>query len=903
MNHETTIDSVLWRRAFLPVDSASPADNGHRQRLNVAFDQFRDRAGLLATEIAKDLPDFTNHDLKHIDALWELADLIAGDDFQLNPLEAFVLGGAFFLHDLGLAVAAYPDGLEELRQDDYWRDQVILLLRNKLDEQPTPEECANVDEETKRAADRATLRHRHAKRAEKLARISWRCPSTGETLFLLQDKTLRDAYGDIMGRIAHSHWWSLDDVRQAFGSGKIIGAPAGYPRTWTVEPLVLACLLRVADAAHLDARRAPGFLRAVRKPTTAADNHWAFQEKLHQPIFQEGRLRFSSPPFPQSQSEAWWLCFDALNVVDRELRGVDDLLVDLKNRRRFRAVGVFGAESPERLTEAVLCDGWFPVDARIHISNVAKVVANLGGQKLYGDDQTVPLRELIQNASDAVRARRVLEKREDNWGSIHVHLGKDDQGRHWLQVEDNGVGMTRTVLTKHLLNFGDSTWRSDDISDLFPGLLAKGFQSTGQFGIGFFSIFMWGERVEVITRPYRAAMDATEVLEFPHGLASRPLLRAARDSEQMREGGTRVRVWLDRDPEKEGGLLFFKSKKFLTTDSYFWKLPQLCAWLAPALDVNLCVSDLITEKKSIVEAGDWIELPGDELLKRLMTPLELSDYSRFVAYKGKELISLTDLGEMLQIIRAQGSKTVLGRLAILPHDAVLNTIHGTITIGGLRGKTEPGIVGIHSGKPTSISRNGCTPTINHGSLSEWASDQARLWTTQNPPSLFQEKLFYHTVSCAGNPGDMYCITQKNEPKNIKMIEHQAEKTNRTIIINRDIYNRLTEYLSDFQPIDSVFVADNWLYSEFYYRASLLAKEKDKKSGMNTFFSANPPMEFPYTSIKEIIVAFARGWKVPVDTVWQAAEFSTDKKRVIREIGKVGDRSITAEVIVLNRPKP
>lgn len=122
-----------------------------------------------------------------------------------------------------------------------------------------------------------------------------------------------------MGRIAHSHWWPVDKLREEFPVR--LGAPYGYPRDWTIDPLKLACLLRVADVCHIDARRAPGFLRAIRQPEGIAQEHWVFQEHLHQPQPSEDRLLYTSGHrFGVEEASAWWLCFDTLQTIDRELR-------------------------------------------------------------------------------------------------------------------------------------------------------------------------------------------------------------------------------------------------------------------------------------------------------------------------------------------------------------------------------------------------------------------------------------------------------------------------------------------------------------------------------------------------------------------------------------------------------
>src|SRR5215813_8538880 len=98
----------LWRRTL-----AERADDPHRaarQVLRAAYLQFRSTVEPLAAEIARSLPMFTDHSIAHIDALWDTASLVCGETFPLNAAEAFVLGGAFLLHDLGMGLASYHGG-------------------------------------------------------------------------------------------------------------------------------------------------------------------------------------------------------------------------------------------------------------------------------------------------------------------------------------------------------------------------------------------------------------------------------------------------------------------------------------------------------------------------------------------------------------------------------------------------------------------------------------------------------------------------------------------------------------------------------------------------------------------------------------------------------------------------
>lgn len=113
-------ESMLWKTS-LGDDSRF---GGKRNLLVSALEAFRANTAILAAEISRDLPDFTVHDISHIDALWEIASIIAGSQITLNPIEAFVFGSSALLHDLGMASAAYVDGVGSLDKDVEWDDLI-----------------------------------------------------------------------------------------------------------------------------------------------------------------------------------------------------------------------------------------------------------------------------------------------------------------------------------------------------------------------------------------------------------------------------------------------------------------------------------------------------------------------------------------------------------------------------------------------------------------------------------------------------------------------------------------------------------------------------------------------------------------------------------------------------------
>ena len=577
-----------------------------RQRLRNAYYSLRDRAAILAAEIPQDLREYTVHDATHLDALWELADIISGPEVSLTPTEGFVLGGAFLLHDLGMGLAAWPGGLTDLTKDPSWKDILATVISQMFKRPPLPGELESPPEDALELAKQTALRERHASRAAELGLIAWTGSDGRSQYHLIEDVDLRSTYGNLIGRIAASHWYTIEQIASEFISGTI-GAPVDSPREWIVDPLKLACLLRLADAAHIDSRRAPGFLMALRTPSGISRDHWAFQNHLQKPQIKGDQLIYTSAqPFAQDESKAWWLCFDTLRMIDNELHGVDALLAD-KSLPRMAAKSVKGADSPFRLSDLVPTAGWTPVDARVIVSNVPALARKLGGESLYGSEPQCALRELIQNAADATRALEALMGTKPQ--GIKVAL-REREGAWWLDVIDYGIGMSQQVLAGPLLDFGRSYWGSQLMRQESPGLAASGFQPAGRFGIGFYATFMLGDTVNVISRRYDAASVDTRILSFTSGLEDRPIVRPARRDEFLTTGGTVVSVKLRQDPYKLNGLLH--PRLHVRTS-----LKQLCGRLAPALAVDLQTIEGDSEAEICIVANDWQSMPAADLIRRL----------------------------------------------------------------------------------------------------------------------------------------------------------------------------------------------------------------------------------------------------------------------------------------------
>lgn len=76
------------------------------------------------------MPQFTVHDITHIDALWDMADIILPPELEINPVEAFILGGAFLIHDLGMGGVAYNNGLDKIKNSGYGKILKLFCARD-----------------------------------------------------------------------------------------------------------------------------------------------------------------------------------------------------------------------------------------------------------------------------------------------------------------------------------------------------------------------------------------------------------------------------------------------------------------------------------------------------------------------------------------------------------------------------------------------------------------------------------------------------------------------------------------------------------------------------------------------------------------------------------------------------
>ena len=169
-----------------------------------------------------------------------------------------------------------------------------------------------------------------------------------------------------------------------------------------------------------------------------------------------------------------------------------------------------------------------------------KQLLNILIHSLY-KDREVFLRELLSNASDALNRLRfeMVTNQDvlDPKAELNIHI-KADKDARTLTITDTGIGMTHDEIIENLGTIAQSGARN-----FLEATKDKNLDLTkviGQFGVGFYSVFMVAESVRVISRSFKK--DAEAVSWYATG-EDNFIIGAADKSER----GTRIEIKFKED--------------------------------------------------------------------------------------------------------------------------------------------------------------------------------------------------------------------------------------------------------------------------------------------------------------------------------------------------------------------
>jgi molecular chaperone HtpG len=137
----------------------------------------------------------------------------------------------------------------------------------------------------------------------------------------------------------------------------------------------------------------------------------------------------------------------------------------------------------------------------IHTENIFPII-----KKFLYSDHEIFLRELVSNAVDATQKLRKLASLGEfngELGDLKIEVSFDKE-KKTITVSDHGIGMTADEVKKYInqIAFSGAAEFVEKFKDK-----ADGKDIIGKFGLGFYSSFMVAEKVEIISRSYKAEKD------------------------------------------------------------------------------------------------------------------------------------------------------------------------------------------------------------------------------------------------------------------------------------------------------------------------------------------------------------------------------------------------------------
>jgi molecular chaperone HtpG len=174
----------------------------------------------------------------------------------------------------------------------------------------------------------------------------------------------------------------------------------------------------------------------------------------------------------------------------------------------------------------------------IHTENIFPII-----KKFLYSDHEIFLRELVSNAVDATQKLKKLA----SLGEFNGELGdltidvSFDKDKKTITVSDKGLGMTGEEIKKYInqIAFSGATEFVEKFKDK-----ADGKDIIGKFGLGFYSAFMVADKVEIISRSFKASENEAARWECD-GSTEFELSPAQKDSR-----GTDVILYINSESEE-----------------------------------------------------------------------------------------------------------------------------------------------------------------------------------------------------------------------------------------------------------------------------------------------------------------------------------------------------------------
>lgn len=570
-------------------------------------------------------PEYTNHGERHISSVLSIATKIIEDNTYnlLEPVDIEVLINSILLHDVGMHIS-YAGFLWLLQEDSFRRKSIYndqpwsVLWDNyfresmKWNQEKREEifgECVEIkkipmDEKHATKVDKLLigefLRKYHHKLAYDIAINGFPGNSGVVDCLQVSDETLRP----VVGHIARSHgmklWNMVDYMKKEYGNPRMCLG---------VKIIYLMAILRLSDYFDIDKSRANKVIWNVKKIDSGISQKEWEQHNCIEGVdfeYQDDKeslyIRLGKPNNSYMFLKIEKFIQKLQNELDTSWAVIGKTYsrfgnFNLKFRRVYSNLETV-KESVKYVTEEVTF-------------NVNRNILFYLAQPLYGGNPSYGIRELIQNASDACKERKIIEKKK-YLPKITMEI-KEEEGKQFFIIADNGIGMTKEVIIRYFLVAGSSFRNDIEWKKRFCLENENIVIRNGKFGIGVIAAFLLGNNVQVET----TSIDGEGTYNFSASLNTKQI-ELMLDKEHNSDIGTIIRVELNENIYELLKWQWDNGWKPIYTYGYS-SVENIVPWYEwyklNDVIINICVPRGWRKKEKSKERQEWKSFSTDDYEK------------------------------------------------------------------------------------------------------------------------------------------------------------------------------------------------------------------------------------------------------------------------------------------------
>lgn len=488
--------------------------------------------------------EYTDHSFQHVIDMLKTAEWVIPPETQaiMTPGDWLMLTLSIYFHDIGLLVTKDEFDARDRNPDytSYKNNPIINADKHK-------EYIARLGQLNPVEADRIQyqefVRTFHGKRIR-----AW--VEGGSIDDNKATAALKSIVGDLLSpldatfrrdlaMVCESHTLGHSDAVAALK----VSQPYGGPHE-SVNLQYIAIILRTVDLIQITNRRAPTVLFQLINPSNPTSQvEWQKQGVVRTVraapardrdgnVTKDGVSSSIEVHATFKEPNGFFGLTSYLAYAQREL-GASYNLVQKSRKDVVEAYNFPWRDIDDR---GIDTDGFMTESFEFSLDQ-HKILDLLTGHTLY-NNSTVVLRELTQNALDAVRLQAAIDNAEPDSGLVKIHWDTQERA---LTVTDFGTGMSQEVIENHLLTVGSSRYQDPKFKEKFPD-----FHSISRFGIGVLSAFMVSDDVEITTCSPDDPKARRIALQSVHGKYLIKLLDKVKDRDElpMYPHGTAVRLKL-----------------------------------------------------------------------------------------------------------------------------------------------------------------------------------------------------------------------------------------------------------------------------------------------------------------------------------------------------------------------